>query len=123
MPSIEVSQETYDRMISEMDLPMGTITIGAGGGSVAMTPSTPRAFPGGKLFIRTVTYHAVGQVVGQIGEFIELANASCVFNSGSLTDAVTKGTLTESEFIGKMFVNRNSITDMFPWKHDLKTSK
>ena len=110
MPSIEITQEQYDAILSEIGVPQALTT-------------TPRAFPGGKLFIRTVTYHAVGQVVGQIGEFIELANASCVFNSGPFTDTVTKGTLAESGFIGKMFVNRNSITDMFPWKHDLKTSK
>jgi hypothetical protein len=111
MPSIEISQETYDEIVSIFSLPL-------------TDPISSKSFPAGKLFIRTVTYHAVGQVVGQIGEFIELANASCVFNSGSLSDAALKGTLQESEFVGKMFVNRNSITDMFPWKHDLpKTSK
>jgi hypothetical protein len=112
MPNLEISQETYDQLLSEMTVPnIEQLT-------------NPRRFPGGKLFIRTVTYHAVGQVVGQIGEFIELSDASCVFNSGSLSSAVTKGTLQESEFVGKMFINRNSITDMFPWKHDLpKASK
>lgn len=101
---IEVTQEAYDQILSDNGSP---------------TSGDPRSFPGGKLFIRTVTYHAVGQVVGQIGEFIELANASCVFNSGSLSEAATKGTLQESEFVGKMFINRNSITDMFPWRHEL----
>ena len=106
MPNIEITQEQYDSIVNEIGAPQALTT-------------TPRSFPGGKLFIRTVTYHAVGRVVGQIGEFIEIADASCVFDSGNLSSAAKNGTLTSSEFVGKMFINRNSITDMFPWIHDL----
>lgn len=80
----------------------------------------PRSFPSGKLFIRTVTYHLIGEVVGQIGEFVELSDATCVFDSGSLSGALENGTLTTYEYVGRVFVNRHSITDMFPWSHQLK---
>jgi hypothetical protein len=106
MPSIEITQEQYDQMLSEVGLPESNTPV-------------PKSFPGGKLFIRTVTYHIVGRVVGHIGEFIELADASVVFDSGNFKSAITSGTLDTIDFVGKAFVNRNSITDMFPWKHEL----
>jgi hypothetical protein len=106
MPSIELTDDQLEslRSVFSEDPPTGK----------------PRSFPDGKLFIRTVTFHLIGRVVGQIGEFIELADATCVFDSGSLSGALTTGKLATAEAVGRCYVNRNSITDMFPWKHDLK---
>lgn len=106
MPNLEISQDVLNGLAD---------ALAREGSFHRVDPTTP----GDKLFIRTVTYHLVGRVVGQIGEFIELADASCVFDSGSLKTAIANGSLTTTEFVGKMFVNRNSITDMFPWKHEL----
>lgn len=76
-------------------------------------------FVGEKLFIRTVTYHLVGKVKRRVRNLFELEGASWIADSGRFMDAIKKGTLSEVEPVGKCWVNISSITDMFPWKHDL----
>jgi hypothetical protein len=76
-------------------------------------------FVGKKLFIRTVTYHLTGEVVKRIGNFIQLKKAAWIADSGRFMDAIKDGKLSEVEPVGEAWVNLNSITDMFPWKHDL----
>ena len=76
-------------------------------------------FIGKKLFIRTVTYHLIGEVVAFVDGFLQLESASCVFDSGDFKTALGKGLLTNAEFIGTVWVNTASITDMFPWNHGL----
>ena len=76
-------------------------------------------FIGEKLFIRTVTYHLVGEVTKRIGNFIQLKDASWVADSGRFMNAIKEGTLDEVEPVGTAWVNLHSITDMFPWKHKL----
>jgi len=78
-------------------------------------------FVGKKLFIRTVTYHLVGQVEKIEDGFIELSTASWVADSGRFHKAIADGTLAEVEPVGTAFVNVASITDMFPWAHELPT--
>lgn len=80
-------------------------------------------FIGKKLFIRTVTYHSVGKVVRFIDKFIELEGASWVADSGRFMNALKEGTLEEVEPTGRMWVNRDSIVDMFPWNHALPTAQ
>jgi hypothetical protein len=77
-------------------------------------------FIGKKLFIRTVTYHLIGEVVAFTDGFFQLENASVVFDSGNFATALGKGQLSQSEIVGKVWVNTASITDMFPWTHELK---
>lgn len=76
--------------------------------------------PGNKLFIRTVTYHLVGEVVA-LGDdgFVELKDAAWVADSGRFTQALEKGTLNEVEPVGVAWVNTAAVTDAFPWKHAL----
>lgn len=76
---------------------------------------------GKKLFIRTVTYHHVGEVVDVRGSVMELKDASWVADSGRFHQAITTGTLSEVEPVGAAFVNTASITDAFPWAHELPT--
>ncbi len=78
---------------------------------------------GNKLFIRTVTYHLVGEVVDVRGSVLKLKNASWVADSGRFYQAITKGTLSEVEPVGEVFINAKSITDAFPWNHDLPTNQ
>ena len=80
-------------------------------------------FVGKKLFIRTVTYHLVGEVVKKIANFLQLKNASWVADSGRFMQAIKDGTLDEVEPVGEAWVNLNAITDMFPWKHKLPTEQ
>lgn len=79
---------------------------------------------GKAYFIRTVTYHLIGRVTavpqhGQIGSFIRLEGASWVADSGRFMQALQDGKLNEVEPCGEAFVNIESITDAFPWKHEL----
>lgn len=76
-------------------------------------------FIGKKLFIRTVTYHLTGKVVKRIGNFIQLEDAAWIADSGRFMEAIKNGNLDEVEPVGEAWVNLNSITDMFPWKHTL----
>lgn len=74
---------------------------------------------GDKLFIRTVTYHIVGEVTSREGDWLALKDAAWVADSGLFSDALAKGTLNEVEPVGEAFVNLGSATDVFPWSHEL----
>lgn len=74
---------------------------------------------GDKLFLRTVTYHLVGRIDAIDGEWVKLADASWVADSGRLTQAIKNGTLAEVEPVGIAFVNLQTVTDAFPWRHEL----
>jgi len=74
---------------------------------------------GEKLFIRTVTFHHVGEVVAEDDGFLRLVNASWVPDSGRFHTAIDEGELLEVEYVGAAFVNVSTIVDAFPWDHDL----
>ena len=74
---------------------------------------------GKKWFFRTTTYHMVGRVIKRIGDFIQLENALWVADSGRFTNAIKEGKLNEVEPVGLCFINLDSVTDFFPWSHDL----
>ena len=76
---------------------------------------------GDKLFIRTVTFHHVGEVAEIGGGFLQLKDASWVADSGRFGVAIETGTLSEVEYVGDAFVNVSTIVDAFPWTHDLPT--
>ena len=79
---------------------------------------------GNAYFFRTVTYHLVGKVVAQHGGgIIELDEASWVADSGRFMQAIKSGTLNEVEPVGKAYLNLKSVTDFFPWVHELPQSQ
>ena len=83
---------------------------------------------GEKLFIRTVTYHLVGEIeeiVDVVGGtvFWKLKDASWVADSGRFMQAIKDGKLNEVEPVGTAFVNVAAITDAFPWAHDLPSKQ
>lgn len=78
---------------------------------------------GKKLFIRTVTYHLVGQVDSVVDGFIKLSTASWIADSGRFSNAIKEGTLSEVEPVGEAYVSLGSIVDIFPWEHDLPTAQ
>jgi hypothetical protein len=87
-----------------------------------MGTSSPKEVPnlvGKAFFFRTVTYHLVGQVEQQIGDFVKLSDASWIADSGRFADAISKGTLNEVEPVGDCWINLSSVTDFFPWNHSL----
>jgi hypothetical protein len=77
-------------------------------------------FEGGEAyFIRTVTYHLVGRVKHVLRDYLILEEASWVADSGRFMQAIMDGTLSEVEPVGTAYVSLGSITDAFPWGHDL----
>ena len=105
--TIEVNDETYE-LIKDR--------LGEGEG---LDMSRYEDMIGKKFFFRTVTYHLVGEVTGVFNKFLQLKDASWVADSGRFMQAIKNGELAEVEPVGEAFVNLDSITDFFPWKHDV----
>ncbi len=78
---------------------------------------------GNKYYFRTVTYHLVGEVKKIVGRFAYLKGASWIADSGRFMGAIKDGTLNEVEPVGDAFVNIDTVTDFFPWKHKLPTEQ
>jgi len=77
-------------------------------------------FIGKTLFFRTVTYHCVGKVIHRVGAFLQLENYAWVADSGTFTQAINDGTLSEVEPVDvPAWVNLETVSDMFIWNHGL----
>ena len=74
---------------------------------------------GMKTFIRTVTYHCTGRIVGIKDGFIKLEDSAWIADSGRFAGALKTGVLDEVEPTKQMWVSVSSIVDFFEWKHDL----
>ena len=74
---------------------------------------------GEKFLFRTVTYHLTGRVTQIMGHFVRLENAAWIADSGRFADAIKYGNLSEVEPVGVVYVNMDSVTDFFPWVHEL----
>ena len=77
---------------------------------------------GEKYFIRTATYHLIGEIKEIVGQFIvfEKDTISWVADSGRFMQAIDDGTLEEVEPIKvEGGINMNSIIDYFVWEHKL----
>ena len=107
MKTIQISEETYEKIKDQL---MEEEVHEIHGFSDMI---------GHCYFFRTVTYHLVGQVRKQIGSFLELYNASWVADSGRFMNAIKDGKLNEVEPVGVAYINLQSVTDFFPWKHKL----
>ena len=105
--TIEVSEETYEKIKEQL-----------GEGEVCEVEDM-KDLVGKSFFFRTVTYHLVGKVEKQMGGFLKLKDASWIADSGRFMQAIKDGTLKEVEPVGVAFVNIESVTDFFPWKHKL----
>ena len=79
---------------------------------------------GKAFYFRTVTYHALGIVTRKISEKIyQLEKASWIADSGRFMQAIENGELREVEPVGTMFLNLDTVTDFFPWKHKLPSDQ
>jgi hypothetical protein len=75
---------------------------------------------GSNYFIRTVTYFSTGKVKAIVGQFLVLEDAAWIADTGRFMQAIMEGKLNEVEPVEvNMFINLNSITDAFVWKHKL----
>ena len=109
--TLEISDETYEKIKDQL----------------AQDEQTDIAnyddLIGKKFYIRTVTYHLVGEVTKRIGDFLELKTASWIADSGRFMQAIKDGVLSEVEPVGTAYVNLKAVTDMFPWKHKCPTEQ
>ena len=108
---IEMSDELYDKLKEE-------ITIDGG-----KEINNYEDLVGGKYFFRTVTYFLTGEVKKVVGRFIYLKNAAVIFDTGRFMECIKNGTINEVEPVGEAFVNLDSVTDFFPWKHKLPSEQ
>ena len=107
MKTLNISDETYELIKSQL------------GEEEKIDVSKIEDLIGKKWFFRTVTYHLVGKAIKMMGQFLVLEDASWVADSGRFMDAIKQGKLNEVEPCGVAFVNLSTVTDFFPWKHDL----
>ena len=105
--TIEVSEETYGKIKEQL------------GEDSYKEIQSLQDMIGEKFFFRTVTYHLTGKVTKVIGSIIELENAAWIADSGRFMQAIRDGVLKEVEPVGRAYININSVTDFFPWKHSL----
>jgi len=82
---------------------------------------------GEAVFVRTVTYHATGRLVGVYANEIVLADAAWIADSGRWSNALATGTLSEVEPYPDgmtIIISRGAIVDVCPWRHPLpRTTK
>lgn len=105
--TIEISEETYEKLKDQL-LEQGYTEI-----------NNLKDMVGKKFFFRTVTYHLTGRVKKVIGNILELEDAAWIADSGRFMQAIKEGTLNEVEPVGTAYINVNSVTDFFPWNHNL----
>lgn len=87
-------------------------------GSEVREGSNKHPFLVGKAYlIRTVTYHQIGILTDEIGDFLIFKDASWVADSGRFSECLSKGTFNEVEYVGPMMINRTAIVDAFPWEN------
>jgi len=102
MPQIEVSEEELKQIKDKL-------------GIVGKEICSYEDFVGDKMFFRTVTYHALGEVKKIVGKFVHLKNASWVADTGRFMNFIKDGVQENSEIepVGEMFLNLDTVVDMF----------
>ena len=75
---------------------------------------------GKKYFIRTATYHVVGQLNEIYQMELVLTSASWIADSGRFNAALVSGIFEEIEpFVNDVIVSRGGIIDATEWTHEL----
>ena len=112
MRQIEISEETYSRIKSQL-------------GDEIVEIDSYQDLVGKKFFFRTVTYHLLGKVTKQVGDFLQLETASWVADSKRFKNFIKDGKIDNAEIepVGVAFVNLKSVTDFFPWRFPLPTKQ
>jgi hypothetical protein len=75
---------------------------------------------GNNVFIRTVTHYYTGKVAAVSADFVVLADAAWVADTGRFSKALVEGTLEEVEpFPDLVAVGKACIVDATIWRHAL----
>jgi len=81
---------------------------------------TTKNLIGNCFYFRTVTYHLTGRVVGTLNNnILKLEDAAWIADSGRFSETIKTGKLDEVEPVEIVFVNLDTVTDFFPWNHEL----
>jgi hypothetical protein len=83
--------------------------------------------PGNNVFLRTVTYHYIGRVIGAKDGWLMLEGASWVADSGRFSVALKDGfsAISENEKYpgaGRTDIRIDTIVEAVPWDHELPTA-
>lgn len=84
---------------------------------------------GSNVFLRTVTYHYLGRVIGVKDGWIMLESATWVADSGRFHIALSEGCSKMSEYEvypgdGRTDIRLDTVVEALPWEHELpKESK
>jgi hypothetical protein len=79
---------------------------------------------GEAVYIRTITYHQTGRVIGLTKSFVVLEDAAWIPDSGRFMQAIETGTLDEVEPVTvPVRVSLACIVDVYPWLHNLPRSQ
>ena len=105
--TIEISDETFEKIKQHL------------GEDSYKDITSLQDMVGEKFFFRTVTYHMTGRVKKVIGSILELENAAWIADSGRFMNAIKEGKLNEVEPVGRAYLNINTVSDFFPWRHAL----
>lgn len=77
---------------------------------------------GKKYFVRTVTYHLIGELIHVDKNELLFRDASWVASSGRFSNALVTGKLAEVEpFLDPVIMGRGGIIDASEWRHELPT--
>ena len=109
--TIEISDETFEKLKTQL------------GEDCFKDITTLQDMVGEKFFFRTVTYHLTGRVKKVIGSILELEDAAWIADSGRFMDCIKHGKLNEVEPVGRAYLNIQTVTDFFPWKHELPSEQ
>jgi len=107
MPTIEVSDETYEKIKKQL------------GSDCFQDIASLDDMVGKSFYFRTVTYHLTGRVKKVFGSILELEDAAWIADSARFMNTIKDGELNEVEPVGKAFINISATTDFFPWIHAL----
>ncbi|MFA5652266.1 MAG: hypothetical protein WC933_02785 [Candidatus Paceibacterota bacterium] len=107
-PQIEVSDEELKQIKEKL-------------GIVGKEIQSYEDLVGEKIFFRTVTYHALGEVKKIVGRFVHLKNASWIADTGRFMNFIKDGVQENSEVepVGEMFLNLDTVVDFFIWNNKL----
>lgn len=110
---IEISDEIFEKLKDQL--------MADGGKEI----TSYQDLVGEKVFFRTVTYHAIGEVKKTFGRFVHLKTASWVADTGRFMNFIKEGVGENSEIepVGEMFLNMDTVVDFFIWKHKLPTEQ
>ena len=79
---------------------------------------------GDKVFIRTLTYHYIGEVIEETAEAVIIDKAVWVADSGQFTKAIQEGILSEIEIIGtRTVLLKSNMVDIIKWNHEIPTER